>query len=1409
MKRTIMPLLAKIICFVMFLSWLLPLAAPPVFADSPIHNLTISFQSPDVPLEDHALPDYGEVYGERNGYTYGWNFDHTDNWVSETGSSVAEMDTPVTETDTPVTETDNSVAELDSSVSKSVYGAVGDTAIQVQSNGTWELELPNGTYKVSVSVGSAVYGSDNTLFAEDTLLWDHHVLSAGEEDTIQKTVSVKDGKLTLRGTEASDQTYIRQVTVDPVLPVTSTMELPYIGLPAVQNKVPGNKIILSGTQSNVHNALPSIKVDGLQNTIGDYLNAQLQSLDQLLRLADAQAVSSTGSDALSLQASVQASTQPVVYLKTGYLNLDSPLTLGTPEKPVFLIADGMNVNRNLAVTIYGALIVKGDLNGNSGLSLSVLSPNSTSMISGGNLWVQGAVHLNNESTVRADGDFAAGDLIYNNGTLTVGAKRLIVKNSMHINTNVQMDIEQEMLVGSLISNNNTAIITVQKGDLFVRDELHVNSHLDFEVGGVLAVGGNMNANTLPIVHTGTGTNGYTKLKYTSYGLKAEYYSESNLNGERITSLDPQVDLNLQSSITSPGLDDGSFSVRWTGFLTARYSETYRFTTDVKGGVRLWVNGVLLIDQWSAGNGDHRYTGELDLEAGIPYEIQMEYADFGGQPKAALYWESDSEGNALIPQNQLKPFAAPVVSTSPSSSDMTLIWSPVFNADGYEVEADGGIYSLANVNAFVHGPLDSGTEHGYRIRANGGDIKGDWSGLTDIWTLPGIPQNIRIQSGSSSVELVWDEVTGATGYDIETNNTVIDNGNITSYTEKNLNPNMQRTFRIRAKNSSGPGAWSSVVAKSTLPGTAGSLRAVPDDTSISLTWDAVSGAESYDLEVDGTVVTGIAGTQYMHGGLASNTTHTYRIKSVNREGASEWSGSVTATTLPSIPLNLRATAGSSNISVAWDEVAGATGYDIEVDGAVLDNGSGTTYLHSGLSTNAEHTYRVRAKNGPNIGKWSASITRTTLSDVPTNLRAAVTSKEISLTWDPVIGATGYEVEADGKLTDVGLNTTFVHKNLLPFTDHRYRVRAHSRAGTGEWSSYLSASTGLDKPQLAVAAITQTSISLTWSSVSGATRYELMIDGETIDAGTGTSYLHAGLLPYSWHAYRVRAVSDGQTGEWSEALTQSTALATPVITGIKATSRQIAIEWDEVVGATGYEVEADNAVIDAGSSSIFVHNGLLPNTIHTYRVRAKNASVTSEWSQWSTSRTLTTTPDTPGNLRATATTNSISLQWNSVKDADNYDLEIDGKVVSAITRTEYLYANLDANTMHTFRVRASNHSGKSDWSEMIKERTTPEMTVNVGQDTIFNFVVVASKQEGLSERLITVTYDPDELEVLDLCAATPDRELKPGKIEGTNLTVVEHANGKIVFSVTNATKTTVNIIRFLAKSNEDSKITYTVD
>ena len=62
----------------------------------------------------------------------------------------------------------------------------------------------------------------------------------------------------------------------------------------------------------------------------------------------------------------------------------------------------------------------------------------------------------------------------------------------------------------------------------------------------------------------------------------------------------------------------------------------------------------------------------------------------------------------------------------------------------------------------------------------------------------------------AITVKWTAVTGATGYDLEIDGTVVSVTGVT-YTKNGLAANTDHTFRIRSKNAAGAGAWSDLIS----------------------------------------------------------------------------------------------------------------------------------------------------------------------------------------------------------------------------------------------------------------------------------------------------------------------------------------------------------------------------------------------------------------------------------------------------------------------------------------------------------------------------------------------------------------------------------------------------------------------
>jgi hypothetical protein len=146
---------------------------------------------------------------------------------------------------------------------------------------------------------------------------------------------------------------------------------------------------------------------------------------------------------------------------------------------------------------------------------------------------------------------------------------------------------------------------------------------------------------------------YVGYKGTTEGLKGEYYDNKDFTNLKLTRTDAMVNFDWGSSSPDSSIEAETFSVRWTGQVQPRYSETYTFYTTSNDGVRLWVNGKLVIDNWT----EHTPTensGTITLTSGQKYDIKMEYFEGSGTSVAKLLWSSPSQVKEIISQSQLYP-----------------------------------------------------------------------------------------------------------------------------------------------------------------------------------------------------------------------------------------------------------------------------------------------------------------------------------------------------------------------------------------------------------------------------------------------------------------------------------------------------------------------------------------------------------------------------------------------------------------------------------------------------------------------------------------------------------------------------------------------------------------------------------
>ena len=137
-----------------------------------------------------------------------------------------------------------------------------------------------------------------------------------------------------------------------------------------------------------------------------------------------------------------------------------------------------------------------------------------------------------------------------------------------------------------------------------------------------------------------------------HGLAAEFYNNTqSFEGTPLERVDPNVDFNWGTGNPMAGIGNDNFTARWRGRVKPQFSETYTFKTQSDDGVRLYVNGQLLIDQFVYGGG-LEFTGTITLQAGQFYELELHYLEGGYDANVRLLWSSASRPEQVIPGGRL-------------------------------------------------------------------------------------------------------------------------------------------------------------------------------------------------------------------------------------------------------------------------------------------------------------------------------------------------------------------------------------------------------------------------------------------------------------------------------------------------------------------------------------------------------------------------------------------------------------------------------------------------------------------------------------------------------------------------------------------------------------------------------------
>jgi len=442
-----------------------------------------------------------------------------------------------------------------------------------------------------------------------------------------------------------------------------------------------------------------------------------------------------------------------------------------------------------------------------------------------------------------------------------------------------------------------------------------------------------------------------------------------------------------------------------------------------------------------------------------------------------------------------------------------------------------------------------TSYTYSVRANNGcgQSSSTAGASASDGVAPGAPVigTITDSSGSCAygISIPFTGGSGASSHNLYVDGSLALSGvtSPVSYTPADTN---SRSYVIRAISGScyTNSSASSFADTNNTPGQP-SIGTITDSSGscaygISIPFTAGSGALRHDLYVDGSSwQTGV--TSPASCTPADSNSHSYMIRAVNGTCSTSSSAVVfaDANSTPATPGAPSAVdvdgCATSGITITWSPAAGATAYDMLVDGVDPYTGVTSPYLFT-IGENEPHSFQIRGKNASCTGSWSGTTVASDLDGSPGKpIISGIYDLDVCLTTGIQIvyfegaGAARHDLYMDGSPVVTGYASGAVYSPGDNNT-HSYLVRAIS----GDCHTDSDAANGKDNNgtpgQPVITEITdldeclQTGISVIFTPGGGAVSHNLYKDGSVAVAGysSGAAYDPGDTES---HSYTVRAIN----------------------------------------------------------------------------------------------------------------------------------------------------------------------------------------------------------------------------------------------------------------------------------------------
>jgi fibronectin type 3 domain-containing protein len=492
----------------------------------------------------------------------------------------------------------------------------------------------------------------------------------------------------------------------------------------------------------------------------------------------------------------------------------------------------------------------------------------------------------------------------------------------------------------------------------------------------------------------------------------------------------------------------------------------------------------------------------------------------------------------------------------------------------------------------------------------------------------------------------------------------------------------------------------------LPTAPAGLTAVGASGQVTLSWTPVSGATGYHVLRDGVQIATTTAAGYTDTGLDNGALYGYQVLATNVAGWSPLTASVTGTpnvVAPATPTNLVAAPGDGTVTLAWTAVPGATSYQVFRGATLLGSPTATTFADSGLIDGTSYSYTVKALNGSAASGATAPVSCTpvaTAPSAPTGVVATPGNATVTVTWTASPGATSYTVMRNGIAVATQAGTTYTDSSAANGTTYSYYVLAYRLNSPASAPSTSASATPAAPPLASPTGVSatpgDTTVSLAWSAVPGATGYDVYRGGAKVATVATTIFNDAGLTNGTTYSYYVVATGTAPSSSPSATVTATPAAAKPgAPTGLSGTAgdKTAALSWTAVSGATSYNVYRGGVKIGSSATTTYADSGLANGTPYTYYVTAIKGGVESAASSTVSVTPFVLTPAVPTGLVATPGNAQVSISWAPAANATGYLVYRGATLVATQSGTSFTDMGLVNGTSYIWTVVATNGTAQS--------------------------------------------------------------------------------------------------------------------